>query len=86
MRRTETPLPARSGAYPLYDLALIGWLLGAVPIVASIVSGRPHVAAIAVGVCSSSLSMPSFWVDVLASPSPATSIAARVTRPKRRSR
>lgn len=49
MRRAEAAIPARSWAYPLYDLALIGWMLGAAPIIGSIILGRPHVAAIAIG-------------------------------------
>lgn len=69
-------LPARSWAYPLNDLALTGGMLGAAPIIGSIVLGRPHVATIAIGVLLLVSVSAGSSGSATASPLPVTSIAA----------
>lgn len=49
-RETSEPPPSSSWAYPLYDLALIGWTFGVMPMSAEIVLGREYVAGIVFGV------------------------------------
>lgn len=42
LEMAQARVPTRSCAYPLYDLALVGWMLGTLPIASSIVFGRTH--------------------------------------------
>ena len=50
MTPSQVTLPRTSWAYPLYDLALIGWIFGAVPAVIQVIAGRAHITAIILGV------------------------------------
>lgn len=49
MTKNTKAIPAKSWAYPLYDLALVGWIFAVIPVSGYLALGRINIAGIIVG-------------------------------------